>query len=365
MKRILTASVAIMTLAASSMADITVNVAPSVTKKEFNVRNRYIKDLTLPRMDRPDPITSTSEVQKGKFILPTMKDGNAETVITVNDNEAIVLYTRPGENMTVNIESDSPLKYSVTGSKLNEDIARLDMASSELLQEFRSTMNGNAPDEATVHNFNERYNKIISDYIAANKDAEAVAYAVNMLEEEDFLNAFAQMTDKARTSIIYPLTEAQKKIVERNIEFKKRLAQLQSGTYDAPDFTFNNAEGKPVSLSDFRGKWVVIDFWGTWCPWCIKGFPALKQAYAELKPKLEVLGVACNDKYDNWVSGIKRFDLPWVNVYNPEKGGGQILEEYCVEGFPTKVIVSPEGKIVNITSGEDPSFFDILRNLVK
>ena len=229
MKRIYAASLAVLTLAGTAFADITVKVNPKVTKKEFNVRNRYIDDMVKPRMDRPEPTTGTANVVKGKFVLPTQKGGNAETTIYVNDNEAIVLYTRPGENMTVNIESVEPLNYSVTGSKLNEDIARLDMAATELMNEFKSTLNGSTPDEATVHNFNEQYNKIIYDYIAANKDAEAVAYAVNMLEEEDFLNAFSNMTPAAKQSPIYPLTQAQKAIVDRNMEFKKRLEELQSG----------------------------------------------------------------------------------------------------------------------------------------
>ena len=42
----------------------------------------------------------------------------------------------------------------------------------------------------------------------------------------------------------------------------------------APDFTLNDINGKPLSLSDLKGKWVILDFWGSWCPWCIKGFPA-------------------------------------------------------------------------------------------
>ena len=53
-----------------------------------------------------------------------------------------------------------------------------------------------------------------------------------------------------------------------------------------------------------------------------------------------------------------------MNVYNPEEGGGRVVSDYAVEGFPTKVIVSPEGKIRNITSGENPAFFDILSELI-
>ena len=64
-------------------------------------------------------------------------------------------------------------------------------------------------------------------------------------------------------------------------------------------------------------------------------------------------------------AAVKKYELPWVNVYNPDPKGGKVLEDYAVEGFPTKVIVNPEGRIVNITTGENPEFFEILDSLVK
>lgn len=365
MKKTIIAAISVLTFSSAAMADITVKVNPSIKKSEFNVRNRYINDMLKPRMDRPEPVTMTANVIDGQFVLPTMKDGNAETMIAVGNDQAIVLYTKPGDNLVVNMNSINPLDYSVTGSKLMEDVSKLDMAATNLMSKVSEIASNGQADEATIHKLNEEYNKIYTDYIAANKDAEGVAFAVSQLEGQNFLDAYAQMTPQALESPIAPLLAPQKDYVLRQMESERKMAELQSGKVDAPDFKFENVDGKMISLSDFRGKWVVIDFWGTWCPWCIKGFPALKEAYAEFKPKLEILGVACNDKYENWKNGLKKYDLPWVNVYNPEKGGGKILEEYAVEGFPTKVIVSPDGKIVNITAGENPEFFNILRNLIK
>ncbi|MDE6393778.1 MAG: TlpA family protein disulfide reductase, partial [Duncaniella sp.] len=64
-----------------------------------------------------------------------------------------------------------------------------------------------------------------------------------------------------------------------------RQAEIAAGNVDAPDFTLPDLNGKEVSLSDFRGKWVVLDFWGSWCGWCVKGFPALKEAYTQYGKK--------------------------------------------------------------------------------
>ncbi len=131
----------------------------------------------------------------------------------------------------------------------------------------------------------------------------------------------------------------------------------------APDFTLNDINGKPLSLSDLRGKWVILDFWGAWCPWCIKGFPALKEAYKEYNGKIEILGIDCRDTEDAWKEAVKKYELPWLQVYNP--GDNDLLEKYQIKGFPTKFIIDPDGNIANATMGEEPEFFDVLKSLVK
>lgn len=362
--RFLAVSAAIMA-AGYALADITVNVNPAIDRTEFDIEYGYMSDLVKPRQERPEALRAKGTVTDGKFVIPTLSDGNAQYVIPVADREYIAIYTKPGENLTVDLQSLDPLTYTITGSRMMEEIARLDTESGKLLKEYRDQMATNAPDSATMARIRERYDNMFSDFIAANKDSEAVPYAILHLDGQEFLDAYNNMTPAARQSPMTILLEPQKQYVEREMEAQRRMIELQSGTVTAPDFTFNDAAGRPVSLSDFRGKWVVIDFWGTWCPWCIKGFPALKEAYALLKPKLEIVGVACNDKRESWENGIKKYELPWVNLYNPEQGGGKILEEYAVQGFPTKVIVNPEGKIVNITVGENPAFFDILKDFVK
>ncbi len=131
----------------------------------------------------------------------------------------------------------------------------------------------------------------------------------------------------------------------------------------APDFTLNDINGKPLSLSDLKGKWVILDFWGSWCPWCIKGFPALKEAYKQYDGKVEVLGIDCRDSEEVWKEAVKKYELPWLQVYNPN--GSDLTSKYGIKGYPTKFIIDPEGRIANVTIGEDPAFFEVLSTLVK
>lgn len=347
-------------------ADITVKTGPELEGTEFKVEYGLISDLTKSRMERPAPEIITEKVTDGSFTIPTHAGGAAQYAVPVGERDYIMFYTQPGDNLTIDLTSVSPLIYTVSGSKLMDDISMLNSQSNNILQQVKQLSEaGMQPDRETLMKLQQEYDKIFKDYIAANPDAAAVPYALMNLEDEDFINYYTNLSEAAKKSPLMVFAENQKRYYDRKKAAEKRRAEMQSGTFPAPDFTFNNVDGQPVSLSDFRGKWVVIDFWGSWCRWCIKGFPELKKAYAEHQPELVVLGVACNDKYDVWKDALTRYELPWVNVYNPEDGGGELLTEYSVEGFPTKVIVNPEGIVKNITVGENPEFFDTLNELLK
>lgn len=132
----------------------------------------------------------------------------------------------------------------------------------------------------------------------------------------------------------------------------------------APDFTLKDIKGKSLSLSDLKGKYVIIDFWGSWCIWCIRGMPKMKEYYKKYSDKLEILGVDCNDPEKKWKDSVKELELPWKHVYNP-KGDTEILEKYEIQGFPTKVVINPEGKVVKYVCGEDPAFYQFLDEILK
>ncbi|MCM1369338.1 MAG: TlpA family protein disulfide reductase [Candidatus Amulumruptor caecigallinarius] len=350
----------------SAQADITVNVAPATGMRVFNVEYGYLDDMVKPRSERPQAKKLQATVNDiGQFKLPEMPDGPAQYVIPTGDREYIVVYSRPGENLTLDILSKSPLNYTVSGSKLMEDISELDTRSGAILDRFNKLRQSENFTDEEVAAIQKEYNSLFLDYINADPESEAIPYAIMNLDGEDFLVAYNNMTPRAKASPIAIFLEPQKQYIDKKMEAERKLVQLQSGDVTAPNFTFPDITGKEISLSDFRGKWVIIDFWGSWCPWCIKGFPKLKEAYAKYKPQLEIVGVACSDPRDAWENALKKYELPWVNLYNSEQGGGKVIEEYAVEGFPTKVIVNPQGKIVNITSGDNPEFFVLLNKLLK
>jgi thiol-disulfide isomerase/thioredoxin len=133
----------------------------------------------------------------------------------------------------------------------------------------------------------------------------------------------------------------------------------------APDFELPNLQGSTTKLSSLRGKYVVLDFWGSWCIWCIRGIPSMKEAYSKYKDKMEILGVDCRDTEDKWKAAVDEHQLPWLQVRCPDEKLQTIADQYGIEGFPTKVVIDPQGKIINTVVGEDPAFYTYLDGLFK
>ena len=133
----------------------------------------------------------------------------------------------------------------------------------------------------------------------------------------------------------------------------------------APDFELPNLQGSTTKLSSLRGKYVVLDFWGSWCVWCIRGIPKMKEAYTKYKDKMEILGVDCRDTEEKWRAAVDEHQLPWLQVRCPDEQLQTIASQYSIEGFPTKVIIDPDGKLVRTVVGEDPAFYTFLDELFK
>lgn len=281
-------------------------------------------------------------------------------------------FADPDDALTVTVESFEPLAFDVKGSQLMEDIMAYHAVVNPIQQEYMELVSRNSDSSSEelqqkLKEYVNRQDDAIKKFVADNPNSPAVAYVITDLSGDDFKKYYDAMTPEARKSILMPWAEAYNKDVEEMLsqreEEEARQAEVASGKIEAPGFTLPDLNGKMVSLSDFRGKWVVLDFWGSWCGWCVKGFPALKEAYKKYGDKIVIIGIDCNESEEEWREGVKKHELPWLNVYN---GNDRALyEAYNITGFPTKAIINPEGRLVDLTTGEDPSFFTRLADFVK
>lgn len=137
---------------------------------------------------------------------------------------------------------------------------------------------------------------------------------------------------------------------EETVDMSKYMPSLEMGT-PAPDFEAPDVLGNPVKLSDYRGKYVVLDFWATWCKDCRAELPDVKQLYDDFGPKgVEFLGVSFDTDVQSLVEFGLENEIAWMVVCNEIKWKeNPISVAYDLKWIPTMVLVSPEGNLLGVT----------------
>ena len=127
---------------------------------------------------------------------------------------------------------------------------------------------------------------------------------------------------------------------------------LNADNQKAPNFTLIDTQGKKVSLSDFKGKVVIVDFWATWCPPCRRGIPDLIAIKKEYKNKVVIIGISLDlDTKKDVIPFIKNYGINYPVVY----GNNEVVQAYGnIEAIPTSFVIDKNGKIVNQHVGLTP-----------
>lgn len=347
-----------------ALADIVVNLPKECSLETLNYNYAPIKQFAeaKSRADR-GLVEEKVHVIDYKAVIPIPQEKDSYMFGLNIDNNPVTLYAIPGETIEINVTSCNPFNYTMKGSLLVDGMNQLNSLMAPLFAKVEELNAKGEPNDEEMNMISQEYNDIQKKYISQNAGNPAASVALMNLDGEDFISVYDTNPSIFNNNILTPLVIRQYEREKKGVEMEKKQQALQSGDIEAPNFTLKDLEGKNISLSDFRGKWVILDFWGSWCPWCIKGFPELKEAYEKYKDNLVIIGVDCNESETEWKAGVEKYELPWVNVYNPSDSS--LTSEYGVQGFPTKAIINPDGKIANITVGHNPAFFDVLSNLIE
>ena len=285
------------------------------------------------------------------------------------------LFLDKGERVKLNSRIDSTVfDCLLSGTRLNEDLSRHYQDLLPLWAEgdrIQNAMSGKSRVEQEA--LYEQFQKVMNlrrtremNYIRANPNNPLAGYCLRQIPTDSILAYYERMDDAVRNSIFRPLIDRAVSQAEKRRQIRISQALIVAGN-SAPDFTLKTIDKTNFTLSSLRGKYVVLDFWGSWCGWCIKGFPEMTKLYAKYKKQLEIVGIACKDTETDWKTTVKKYGLEWTNVINPENipANDDIAIKYGVESYPTKIIIDPQCRIIAVFSGERPEFYQKLTAILK
>jgi peroxiredoxin len=304
-----------------------------------------LQDNKLVKTDSTE-MTATGFSFKGTLASPDLfyieLEGQRGAIQVFLENAAITI--------DANIENLKEAK--VVGSS-NQDILT---AFGELQKGFQEKQQALYPEyqkaeesknQVVMDSIEAEFNKSNADKFSASKDflklnsntvaAAFVAYRISSpLETAEMEEIYEMLGENAQKSSYATL-------IKDKIEVLKKVAIGQP----APDFTLNTTEGTPLSLSSFKGKVVLIDFWASWCGPCRGENPNVVKMYEDLHPEgVEILGVSLDENKEKWLKAIEDDGLIWNHVSDLKGWDSSAAKLYGVNGIPATVIVDKNGIIV-------------------
>lgn len=264
-----------------------------------------------------------------------------------------------GAKITITGSAEDLNHATVTGDPLNDGFTLYRKSMEKLMREMVTLQKQMI--EIRTMGLKEGQQEFMQKMVE-NRKAISTARKAFIKEHPDAFASLYYLSVGAREYTTVELEEAYKGLAAtykstrygKSIKDRIEAGKIIASGGPSPDFTKPDANGKLVSLSQFKGKYVLLDFWGSWCGPCRAANPHLKELYATYASKgFEILGIA-SEKVSSqtqaealWKEAIAKDGLTWTNVLNNEVSMKQdVVQMYSIEGYPTQILLDKEGKIV-------------------
>lgn len=292
--------------------------------------------------------TDTVPVVNGKFTW-TGNITEPEKIYLMFPDRYVDLFMEPS-HVTITGHADSLTNLHITGS-----------ASHDEYQAYQQSQKGIEDQMGKLY---ENYDKIKDNdsamAVLESKSKEIRTQRRNGMkryisEHPKSVVSVSLVTDMAvmgeykQLDSLYKLLDPAAQQTGAGVRLGKRIAVLKKSAVGEPfiDFTLPDAEGKAVKFSDFKGKYVLLDFWASWCGPCRAENPNVLKAFNAYKDKnFIVVGVSLDDDGEKWKKAIAEDGMPWIQLSDLKGFRNTVAQEYGIQAIPSTFLVSPEGIIV-------------------